>query len=73
MPTILRFPYRPVETGHGTVYAPIIPLEARCGKERGFTDALVDSGAAYSVFTADAAKRLAIDIEKGKPREKNSV
>ena len=45
---------------------PIIPIELKVMDEWIFFDAYVDSGAAFSIFHADIAEILELDVDKGK-------
>ncbi len=50
-------------------FLPIIPLKLR-GSERWFEfNTYLDSGASYSLFHADIAEILGIDLQKGRPEE----
>lgn len=51
----------------GRQYFPIIDLRLKGPKSQLTLKALVDSGATYSVFRAEVADYLGINIEKGKP------
>lgn len=46
---------------------PVVDLKLKTPKSEIIIKALVDSGASYSVFRAELADYLGIDIEKGKP------
>lgn len=54
----------PYEKHYGQFF-PTIPLHIISSKEKFFTAALIDSGAVVSIFKADIAHQLDIEIEKG--------
>jgi len=59
----MRFPY---QQRHGR-FLPIIPIKLRSADGEWITfDAFVDSGASYSVFTAEIGEILGLDVESGK-------
>lgn len=57
------FPYR--SDPHGNIF-PIIPLSITFADTKKEFYALIDSGATISVFRAEVAEELGIDIEAGK-------
>lgn len=59
---LTAFPYRADARG---LLFPIVPLRFHIGKTTIDTSALVDSGATVSIFKADVALSLGLDIEKG--------
>lgn len=50
---------------HDSQFFPAIPLHIISSKEKFYTAALIDSGAVVSIFKADIAHQLGIEIEKG--------
>lgn len=50
----------------GRQYFPLVDLELKCSKSEIMVKALVDSGASYSVFRAEIADYLGLNIEKGR-------
>ncbi len=59
----MRFPY---QQRHGR-YLPIIPIRLKSVDGEWITfDAFVDSGASYSIFTAEIGEILGLDVESGK-------
>jgi hypothetical protein len=57
------FPYRKDVSGQ---YFPVIPLVLKYGHKKIDTDALIDSGATFSVFQPAIADYLGIKIDSGK-------
>lgn len=51
----------------GSQYFPIIKVNLRGFEQKLTVEALLDSGASFSVFRAEVADYLGIPIEKGKP------
>lgn len=60
---MLSFPYQLDATGD---LFPVIPISVTSGNQRQEIFALIDSGAAISVFQSEIADVLGIDILKGK-------
>ena len=50
------------------VSSPIIPVTMMKGDNTARIYAYVDSGATYSVFSADDAEKIGIDMERREPR-----
>ena len=50
---------------HDRQFFPTIPIHIISSKEKFYTAALIDSGAVVSIFKADIAYQLGIEIEKG--------
>ena len=48
-------------------YFPVIKVKLKGPKEELTTEALIDSGASFSVFRSEVADYLGIPLEKGKP------
>lgn len=48
-------------------YFPVIKVKLKGPKEELITEALIDSGASFSVFRSEVADYLGIPLEKGKP------
>lgn len=61
----MRLEFSYIRKGHQ--YFPVIDLKLRGPKAAIKIKALVDSGASYSVFRAEVAEYLGINIEKGRP------
>lgn len=59
---LTAFPYRADARG---LLFPIVPLRFHIGKTTIDSSASVDSGATVSIFRADVASNLGLDIEKG--------
>jgi len=60
--TLTTFPYRQNPEGQ---FFPVVPVRFYLGKKKVDSSALVDSGATVSIFRADIADYLEIEIEKG--------
>lgn len=59
----MKFPY---QQRHGK-FLPLIPIKLKSVNEEWITfDAFVDSGASYSVFTAEIGEILGLNVEGGK-------
>lgn len=48
-------------------YFPVIKVKLKGPKEKLIAEALIDSGASFSVFRSEVADYLGISLEKGKP------
>lgn len=59
---LTAFPYRADAKG---LLFPIVPLRFHIGKTTTDSSALVDSGATVSIFRADVALNVGLEIEKG--------
>jgi hypothetical protein len=60
--TLTTFPYRQNPEGQ---FFPVVPVRFYLGKKKVDSSALVDSGATVSIFRANIADYLEIEIEKG--------
>lgn len=61
--TLTIFPYR--QDARGLLF-PVVPLRFHIGKKVIDSGALIDSGATISIFKADVALSLGLEIEKGR-------
>jgi len=63
----MRIPYTKYKIGTELERLPLVSVRLSCNKKKVKVWALVDSGADFSVFNADIAAILDIDLKKGRP------
>src|SRR3990170_2222472 len=61
----MRFSYKSFGEGQSAQSRPVIPITLRYGRRSLTCEALIDSGADYSIFGLEFAEELGIDVKTG--------